>query len=271
MQREGRSWLGTPAFGFTREHQQRWQQLAAALQDYQQQDKAYQALLAEAMQDAFKRFEEKLAACSEPGKQLESTRALFDLWIDAAEEAYAEIALSPRFRDAYGALVNAQMRLRSAVQREVEQAGETMGVPTRTEIDAAHRKIAQLERELRRLRDRLDGTAPKPQSAFDPRGDELRRAPRTKATASKTVAKAATNSPSKMASRVASKPATKQPAAGKTSKSAPVKRGAAKPLAAKKATAKKASPTNKPAASAAVRKAVPTTRSAVTTRSTKAR
>ena len=30
-----------------------------------------------------------------------------------------------------------------------------IGVPTRTEIDAAHRKIVQLERELRRMRDAL--------------------------------------------------------------------------------------------------------------------
>ena len=153
LQREGQAWAGMPAFGVTREHQERWQHLAQSVADYQQQSQAYQGLMTEAAQDAFKRFEQKLTGRSEPGKQLESARALFDLWIDAAEDAYADIALSPRFRDAYGALVNSQMRLRAAVQREVEQMGEAFGVPTRTEVDAAHRKIVQLERELRRLRD----------------------------------------------------------------------------------------------------------------------
>ena len=43
----------------------------------------------------------------------QSARALFDLWIDAAEEAYAEIALSPQFREVYGEFVNSQMRVRA--------------------------------------------------------------------------------------------------------------------------------------------------------------
>jgi hypothetical protein len=84
-----------------------------------------------------------------------SARALFDLWIDAAEEAYAEIALSPEFRKVYGDLVNAQMRVRAGVQQQVEQVSGTFGMPTRSEVDAAHRKIAQLEREIRRLRDAI--------------------------------------------------------------------------------------------------------------------
>src|SRR3546814_11917920 len=75
-----------------------------------------------ARQTAHGLFQRKLAARSQPGKQLESARALFDLWIDAAEEAYAEVALSPEFRKSYGAMVNAQMKLRQAVQGEVEQA-----------------------------------------------------------------------------------------------------------------------------------------------------
>lgn len=153
---DGRAWLSLPAFGFAREHQERWQQLAQAQVELQQQSQAYQALLAEAGQDAFARFERKLEERSAPGKQLDSVRALFDLWIDAAEEAYADVALSPRFRDAYAALVNAQMTLRGRMQREVEQMGSQLGIPTRTEVDSAHRKIVELEREQRRLRDAIE-------------------------------------------------------------------------------------------------------------------
>lgn len=158
-QRDGRSWLGLPAFGFAREHQERWQHLMQAQADLQQQSQTYQTLLAEAGQDAFVRFERKLGERSAPGRQLESVRALFDLWIDAAEEAYAEVALSPRFRDAYAAFVNAQMTLRGHQQREIEQVCAQLGMPTRTELDSAHRKIVQLERELRRLRDAVEAGA----------------------------------------------------------------------------------------------------------------
>jgi class III poly(R)-hydroxyalkanoic acid synthase PhaE subunit len=162
MQRDGRSWLGLPAFGFAREHQERWQALAQAQLDYQDKSNAYNALMGEATQLAFRRFEDKLAERSEPGRQLMSARALFDLWIDAAEDAYAEIALSPRFRETYGEFLNAQMKVRAGLQREVEQYCSQLGIPTRTEIDAAHRKIVQLERELRRLRDAMQERAAGP-------------------------------------------------------------------------------------------------------------
>ena len=150
--RENSAWLGMPAFGFAREHQERVQKLAQAQLDYQQRNSAYNALMMKASQRAYELFEDKLTRHDEPGRQLASARALFDLWIDAAEEAYAEIALSPEFRQVYGELVNAQMRLRSGVQKEVEQINATFGMPTRTEVDSAHRKIAQLERELSRLK-----------------------------------------------------------------------------------------------------------------------
>ena len=156
MRREGASWLGMPAFGIGREHQERLQKLVQAQLDYQQRDAAYNALMLKALQRAYELFEDKLAEREEPGRQLTSARALFDLWIDAAEEAYAGIALSPEFREVYGALVNAQMRLRQGVQHEVEQACAQLGMPTRSEVDAAHRKIAELERALRRMRDAAD-------------------------------------------------------------------------------------------------------------------
>jgi class III poly(R)-hydroxyalkanoic acid synthase PhaE subunit len=150
---QSRQWLSTPAFGLHREHQERWQALAEAQIELQQKNDAYNALMLEAGRDAFDRFERKLAERSEPGRQLQSARALFDLWIDAAEEAYAGIALSNGFRKVYGELVNAQMRVRAGIQREIELIGGLFGMPGRTEVDAAHRKIAELERQLRRLRD----------------------------------------------------------------------------------------------------------------------
>ena len=95
--------------------------MAVALVDYQEQTSRYNALIMKASQRGFELFESKLAAREEPGRQIDSLRALYDLWVDAAEEAYAEIALSPEFREVYGALVNAQMRVRSQIQQEVER------------------------------------------------------------------------------------------------------------------------------------------------------
>ena len=196
LRQQGIDGLHTPAFGLHREHQERWQALAEAQLELQQANDAYNALMLEAGRDAFERFERKLAERSEPGRQLQSARALFDLWIDAAEEAYAEIALSAGFRKAYGALVNAQMRVRAGIQREIELVGNLFGMPGRTEVDAAHRRIAELERQLRRLRDGIpaQGERTKPASVKPAKGPSAEPAAKQTAKAKpaakkKTVAK----------------------------------------------------------------------------------
>ena len=223
--RESSSWLGMPAFGQNREQQERWQSLAQAQIDYQQRNSAYNALMMKAVQGAYALFEYKLAEREAPGRQLTSARALFDLWIDAAEEAYAEIALSPEFREVYGALVNAQMRVRAGVQREVEQIGAMFGMPTRSELDGTHRKIAELERALRRMRDSADGgveAGPKPNKASlksrRPAGSS--RPASGTGTSKKPAAKRA---PAKVAKKFVSKRAV-----AKTATKTPLKPGVAK-------------------------------------------
>lgn len=193
--KEGSTWLGMPTFGIGREHQQRWQQLAQAQMEYQQHEAAYNALMLQASQRAYELFEQKLREREQPGKQLSTARALFDLWIDAAEEAYAQAALSPEFRAAYGARVNAQMRLRQAVQGEVERTSALFGMPTRSDLDAAFRKIADLERSLRGLRDQMQA-----------------RGGAAKAVDSKPSAKAAGNHPDATTAVKSDKKAAKAPA-----------------------------------------------------------
>jgi class III poly(R)-hydroxyalkanoic acid synthase PhaE subunit len=211
MRREAGGWLGMPAFGLGREHQERLQKLGQAQLELQQREAAYNALMLKALQRACELFESKLAACEEPGRQLKSARALYDLWIDAAEEAYADVALSPEFRDAYGAYTNAQMRLRAGVQQEVERAGALFGMPTRTEVDAAHRKIAELERALRRMRDaQPQAGAPEAKPAAKPASKPVSPPPAAKKRA---TAKAAARQPAREQSAV-------KPAAAKTARRA---------------------------------------------------
>jgi class III poly(R)-hydroxyalkanoic acid synthase PhaE subunit len=149
MQAEGVSWLKAPAFGYAREHQEHYQKMALAMVEFQQANKQYNALIMKSSQRSFEILESKLAERSEPGRQIDSVRALYDLWVDAAEEAYAEIALSDEFRKVYGDVVNSQMRVRSQLQQEVERIGVDLGMPTRTELNSVHKRLHDLRRELR--------------------------------------------------------------------------------------------------------------------------
>jgi class III poly(R)-hydroxyalkanoic acid synthase PhaE subunit len=144
-----------PAFGYARETQVRQQQIAAGFAEYAAQMDRYNGLMLAASRKALERLESKLVEHSEPGRQFKSFRELYDAWIDAAEEGYAEVALSDEFRHAYGALVNAQMQVRKHIQQEIERSTGSVGMPTRTEVDAVHRKLAAMQRRIAELEHRL--------------------------------------------------------------------------------------------------------------------
>jgi class III poly(R)-hydroxyalkanoic acid synthase PhaE subunit len=143
-----RGLLDTPAFGHTREQQAQQQALLRALLDHQQASARYQELLARAQAQGAERMQRKLA---EPGFQADSLKAMYDLWVDAVEEAYAEIALSDEFREAYAAQGNTQMRVRQLQQQQVEQWCREVGLPTRSEVATLGQRLQELRRELRRM------------------------------------------------------------------------------------------------------------------------
>lgn len=198
--------LRMPAFGFTREHQERLQALALVQLRWQDAQQAYGKLMGAVSRDAMARFEAKLAEHEEPGRQIGSVRALFDLWVDAAEEAWAQMALSPEYRHAFGELVNAQMRQRAAAQAVGEQAAATFGWPARSELDGAYRRLAEVERQLRRLQRRDDAPAPRP-PAPAPRASVVKKKAAAKpATARKATKSAARVTPTRTAKAAPVKP-----------------------------------------------------------------
>jgi len=205
---EARAMFGMPAFGYMREHQEHYQKFAQAMLDYQQQTNRYNMLIARASRRGFEVFEDKLGQRDEPGRQIESVRALYDLWVDAAEEAYAEIALSPEFREVYGALVNSQMRVRKHVQAEVERVAVDLGMPTRSEIDSIGKRLHEVRREQKRQAE----TAPAIAAEIAALREELEKL------------KAAGTSSSSPSPRPAAQPAAK-PAARKSSASKKAARG----------------------------------------------
>jgi polyhydroxyalkanoate synthase subunit PhaE len=141
--------LNMPAFGYSRESQERKQDLLKHMMAYQKATQAYNALSAKSVQNAIELMQSKLAARSEPGRELDSLKGLYDLWIDSLEEAFAEVAMSAEYQSAYGQLVDAQMRVRANVQKQIELATGEIGMPTRTELEGVHQKLAEVRRQLR--------------------------------------------------------------------------------------------------------------------------
>jgi len=143
------NFLNMPAFGSNRESQERKQALIKHIGSYMQAMQAYQALQMKSIQMAIERMQGKLEERNEPGRQLDSLKAVYDLWIDALEESFAEVALTKEYQGAYGQLVDAQMRVRANVQKQIELATGEIGMPTRSELEGVHQKLAETRRTLR--------------------------------------------------------------------------------------------------------------------------
>lgn len=139
-----------PAFGLHREQLMQQQELTAAIQAALEANARYQALIQRANAQGLERLQARLAQRDAASPPIESLKALYDLWVDAAEEAYAEIALSDEFRAAYGEMVNSQMRVRQLQQRHTGQLCRELGVPTREEVSALGERLQQLRRDLRK-------------------------------------------------------------------------------------------------------------------------
>ncbi len=142
----------TPAFGLNREQQMQQQAMASAVFESMQASAKYQALIQRANAQGMERLQDKLAEHAEPGRQIDSLKSLYDLWVDASEEAFAEIALSDEYRAAYGEMVNCQMRVRRMQQQQTEQTCQQLGMPTRSEVSSLGERLQALRRELRSSR-----------------------------------------------------------------------------------------------------------------------
>lgn len=161
VQAHGLSMPGTangpvPAFGLQREQLMQQQELASAIQTALEANARYQTLIQQANAQGLERLQAKLAQRDAASAPIASLKALYDLWVDAAEDAYAEVALSDEFRAAYGEMVNSQMRVRQLQQRQTSQWCRELGMPTREEVASLGERLQQVRRELRKQQGSAD-------------------------------------------------------------------------------------------------------------------
>lgn len=152
--------LGFPALGYAREWQAQAQQLAILSLDYQRALEAYTRLfgrLGGATADGLQR---RVTALAAEGKAVTSLRQLYDLWVDAAEEAYYDLVRGEAYSVAYGRLVNAMMAVKEQSRRILDDALDAQGLPTTRGLNTMQRHQHELRRQSAALRRRLDETDP---------------------------------------------------------------------------------------------------------------
>lgn len=141
-----------PAFGLARGQQMQQQALLTAAMEVQELSARYQGLIQRAHAQGMDRLQLKLVELADAGCTVDSIGALYKLWVDAVEEAYAQVALSDEFSTAYADMANAQMRLRQQQLQQVEQICQQLGLPARSEVATLGERLQALRREFRASR-----------------------------------------------------------------------------------------------------------------------
>ena len=229
--------------------------------------------------DSVQALRERMEQLSKDGANITSLRELYDLWVDVSEEVYQKFAMSDRYQEVYGEMVNSFVALKGGIDTVRETQLQALRILTTTDLDELLKSQHEAARENEDLSDQVDElkervnsledtkskTAPKAkdkvaakkpaaEKAVAPTDSAAKSAPKPKATpklaAAKPVAEKATPKAKEVskpvaAAKTAPKPkATPKPAAAKpaTDKAAPKVKAASKPTAEKPAATAKTAP-----------------------------
>lgn len=147
--------LKSPTMGITRELEHKLRQGFDVWQANRRADFDYQLLLIGAWTAAFERFQKKLVELAQSDTAITNLEELGGVWIDAAESAFVEVFESQAYIDAQAELLNSNMRLRVKQREILELVLKQMDIPTRTEVDEAHRANYLLRKELKAIKKQL--------------------------------------------------------------------------------------------------------------------
>ncbi|MEO5347352.1 MAG: class III poly(R)-hydroxyalkanoic acid synthase subunit PhaE [Magnetococcus sp. YQC-9] len=157
--------LSMPGVGFNRERQEKMQEGMRLVLEYRKAHEEFQKLMNDSSKRALDKLHKRLLEMGAEGKPLETMRDLYVLWVDCNEEANAATVSGREFNDINARMMNALMRVRRNMADTMDDALAAMNMPTRRELDSAHRQISTLRRRLSTLEDALQEIRGKDSSA----------------------------------------------------------------------------------------------------------
>jgi hypothetical protein len=134
-------------FGLTGAHTEAARRIAAL------QTRVFE-LLARMLQDwtdigreTILKFGERAPAASSVGADPPTLQALYELWVECAEDVYATRVHAEEYCRTQAELANAVNALRSELRSQVEEWARQLDLPTRSELNALILRVKRLEEE----------------------------------------------------------------------------------------------------------------------------
>jgi hypothetical protein len=137
--------LGPAAAGHGAEAQNAWE-LLMKLGRLQGELARYWSEIA---QNAAQRFTARVGGTGAAGLTSEGALALYETWVQCAEEAYAATVRKDDFCRLQAQLANTATALLLAQRRQADALARAWGLPTREEADALQRQLKELRQQLR--------------------------------------------------------------------------------------------------------------------------
>jgi hypothetical protein len=97
---------------------------------------------------AAQRFVARLGAAPAAPTTPQQALKLYELWVNCAEEAYAETVHREDFSRLQAELANTSAALLAEQRRQADSLVRAFGLPTRNEVDALYAQVKDLRREL---------------------------------------------------------------------------------------------------------------------------
>jgi polyhydroxyalkanoate synthesis regulator phasin len=126
---------------------------------FQAAARTYEGVVAGAWTEANRRFADDISQRAQAGEALRPGQEALRRWMDIANDTLLESQRSPAFLAAQRELLRAGMDFLLAEREFFEKLVESVGLPTRTEIDEVHRSVWELKRRVREL-ERRDASQP---------------------------------------------------------------------------------------------------------------
>ena len=146
--------LYVPAFGPLHAQPQAAERLVTTTMRWQRAATRVGELLSAVATDAVEKLMAALSGPDASGAPVTSLRQLHDLWVECGERAYAAAAHSEEFAAAQAELLAAMVEMRFEQRRQIEAWARAFNLPTRSEIDAIHKRLHELGRLLREAQKR---------------------------------------------------------------------------------------------------------------------
>ena len=150
-----RARLSMPGLGYSRETQDKLQELLRLWGEYQDNYQEYQSVMTRLNQESLALMQKAIIKRSKKDADIRSIKQLYDLWIESSERAYGEYVFTDEYAALNGRLVNSLMAFRQKQNEISEDILAAMNMPTMRAMNTLERRQHQLRKQIKTLETEL--------------------------------------------------------------------------------------------------------------------